>query len=171
MVRSLIQQLSRSPLDESITKAWEKHSRKNSQPNRESLLAMLDSIITSMPSDVFVVFDALDECPQTSSQWERQQLLSILVDLAKKHKDNLHILATSRPEQDIAATMGKFPLIDLEERLAKDVETFVHARLAERLSDLTQATKALVIDALLNNRERYVTHAYSYHILLYKWTW
>ncbi|KAL2858246.1 hypothetical protein BJX68DRAFT_228219 [Aspergillus pseudodeflectus] len=154
MVRSLIQQLSRSPLDESVTKAWEKHSRKNSQPNRESLLAMLDSIITSMPSDVFVVFDALDECPQTSSQWERQQLLSILVDLAKKHKDNLHILATSRPEQDIAATMGRFPLIDLEERLAKDVETFVHARLAERLSDLTQATKALVIDALLNNRER-----------------
>ncbi|KAL4912624.1 hypothetical protein BDW62DRAFT_206335 [Aspergillus aurantiobrunneus] len=154
MLRSLIQQLCRSPLDKSVTKAWEKHSRKNSQPNQESLLAMLGSIVTSMPSDVFVVFDALDECPQTSSQWERQDLLSILVDLATKHKENLHILATSRPEQDITAAMGRFPSVNLEERMAKDVEIFVQARLAERLSDLTRATKSLVIDALLNNRER-----------------
>ncbi|KAL4942944.1 hypothetical protein BDV06DRAFT_221703 [Aspergillus oleicola] len=154
MIRSLIRQLSRSPLDESVRKAWERFGKKGKQPSRENLVAILSGIVSSLPSDVFVIFDALDECPQTTSSKERERLLPLLVDLAER-SENIHILATSRPEQDISETMAKFPTVDLEERLAKDVEIFVRTALDRGgLNDLDANMKSAVIDTLLNSGER-----------------
>lgn len=55
--------------------------------------------------------------------------------------------------------MKSFPSINLEQRLAKDVETFVRAQLdGGSLRELDADTKVLVIDTLLLSRERYDTH-------------
>ncbi|KAJ5580007.1 uncharacterized protein N7459_005992 [Penicillium hispanicum] len=155
MMRSLIRQLSRSPLASSVSESWDEHDRKGSQPNRATVTSMLDDVIASSPGDVFIVFDALDECP--TNKKERQHLLALLVDLAKRHCQNIRVLATSRPEQDINAAMKQFPSIKLEERLAKDVETFILAELNDgdsTLVDASQKIKSSIVDALLNTGER-----------------
>ncbi|KAF9886511.1 hypothetical protein FE257_011418 [Aspergillus nanangensis] len=153
MTRSLIRQLSRSPVVPSVRKCWEEHDRKGSRPSQEKIIGMLNDVVASMPGDVFVVIDALDECPMTGKA--RHHLLSLLVDLAQRHQQNIHILATSRPEQDILAIMERFSFINLEERLANDVETFVRAALEDDYLRESEADiKSSIIDALLNKGER-----------------
>jgi hypothetical protein len=72
------------------------------QPNEDHLLACLIDLISAMSSRVFVVVDALDECPQTNREHE---ILPLLERLAKAEIANLCLLVTSRPEADIRARM------------------------------------------------------------------
>ncbi|KAJ5521449.1 hypothetical protein N7527_005564 [Penicillium freii] len=153
MMRCLIRQLCRSPLPPSITKCWEQHGMKGTEPSREGITTMLHDVVSSIPSDVFVIIDALDECPAADK--ERHHLLSLLLNLVERHGSNIHILATSRPEQDIQAAMREFPWIDLQQRLAKDVETFVRAAMEdEYLQEADEDIKSSIVDALLNTGER-----------------
>ena len=51
---------------------------------------------------IYLVIDALDECPSTSSlSSPREMLLSFLEDLVEAQLPNLRICVTSRPEVDI----------------------------------------------------------------------
>jgi hypothetical protein len=51
---------------------------------------------------VYLIVDALDECPSTSSlSSPREELLSLLEDLVVEQFPNLRICVTSRPEVDI----------------------------------------------------------------------
>ncbi|CAG7955327.1 unnamed protein product [Penicillium salamii] len=153
MMRSLIRQLSRSPLAPSVRNCWEHSIRKEVQPSRETITTMLDDVFSDMPSDVFLILDALDECP--TDRKERQQLLSLLIGLAETHRKNIHILATGRPEQDIKATMEKFSSVDLEKNLARDVEIFVRAALEEEyLQQADEEIKTSIVKALLDTEER-----------------
>ena len=58
------------------------------------------------PGPIFVILDALDECPDSvgilSPRYEVLQLVQELVDLRLQ---DLHICATSRPEVDIRAVL------------------------------------------------------------------
>ena len=155
MIRSLIRQLSQSPLVPSVRDCWKRIAKKGDQPDREEIISMLDDVVSDMPGDIFLVLDALDECP--TDRKERKHLLSLLVNLADSHNKNIHILATSRPEQDINTAMGKFPSINLEQKLANDVETFVLSALQEEyLQDIDENIKSSIVHALLNTGERYV---------------
>jgi hypothetical protein len=56
------------------------------------------------PRPVYLVIDALDECPSTSSlSSPREKLLSFLEDLVEAKLPNLRLCVTSRPEVDIEA--------------------------------------------------------------------
>ncbi|OGM48001.1 hypothetical protein ABOM_002743 [Aspergillus bombycis] len=155
LVRSLIRQFSRKPLAQSVTRMWERHSGRGSQPDREELWDTLDDVLSKAPGELFLVLDALDECPERSGRSERKVLLSLLAGLNESHKNKLHILATSRPEQDIRATLERCPTVDLEAQLAEDVETFVHAEVSNgRLRDFKEDIKARVLDQLLRTQDR-----------------
>jgi hypothetical protein len=50
----------------------------------------------------YVILDALDECPLTSSiPSPREEVLELVEDLVGLHLPNVHICVTSRPEPDI----------------------------------------------------------------------
>jgi hypothetical protein len=56
---------------------------------------------------VYIIFDALDECPNNSGMPSaREEVLSLLNDLVNLCFPNLHICITSRPEIDIQTTLG-----------------------------------------------------------------
>ncbi|KAL4954846.1 hypothetical protein BDW69DRAFT_183162 [Aspergillus filifer] len=155
MIRSLIRQFSQKPLAPSVTQIWKGHGDRGSQPSRETLSEALDDVISSAHGELFLVLDALDECPEGPRRSERAVLLSVLVDLAGRHKDKLHILATSRPERDIQSMLSKCPTVDLQAQLAEDVETFVRAKLAEGvLGPLDEITEQRIVEALLSTPER-----------------
>lgn len=144
--RSLIRQLSRSPLAPSVTKVWESHSRRGSQSDSRTIFNILGDVLSSIRGEVFLVFDALDECPENAELKERGSLLRILVDLLEGYKDKIHILATSRWEQDIRLSLGQVPRLDLEACLAEDVKTFVTTSIADGLLNrYNSVTKKLIL--------------------------
>ncbi|KAF3403873.1 hypothetical protein F1880_010271 [Penicillium rolfsii] len=156
MVRSLIRQLCRSPLPSSVVNMWEEHHRQRDQPKWETIRKVLDEVISSVPDEarVYLIFDALDECPGVINQ-ERMTLLSLLMGLLERHKNKIRILATSRPEDDIKEKLGRVSNIDLEERLGEDVKIFVHTELKRRprLSRLGDVHDK-ILNALLSFKER-----------------
>ncbi|GMF76461.1 unnamed protein product [Aspergillus oryzae] len=74
--------------------------------------------------------------------------------LCERHKNKLHILATSRPEQDIRETLERFPTVDLEAKLAEDVETFVRTEISNGRLLKFRHMQNRILDHLLGTRER-----------------
>ncbi|KAF8505145.1 hypothetical protein JB92DRAFT_762924 [Gautieria morchelliformis] len=68
-------------------------------PSSEELESTLKSIIGTFKNDVYIVFDALDECP------DRPEFLKLIKEIQGWNFDKLHLLATSRYEQDIEKTL------------------------------------------------------------------
>jgi hypothetical protein len=55
---------------------------------------------------VYLVIDALDECPNTTAiPSPRQEVLMLVVQLIESHLNNLRICVTSRPETDIKGVL------------------------------------------------------------------
>lgn len=52
-------------------------------------------------SSVYVIIDALDECPDSELDYSRSRLLSCLNTIHQSYPENLHMLWTSRREPDI----------------------------------------------------------------------
>jgi hypothetical protein len=56
---------------------------------------------------IYLIIDALDECPFTNKQSSpRRQVLTLVEKFVKLNLPNLRICITSRPEADIRATLG-----------------------------------------------------------------
>ena len=77
---------------------------KQHQPTNNSLIDCLKqmlAILTQHP--IFLVMDALDECPDLGMPTPREAVLSLIKELVCLHLQvpNLHIFVTSRPEVDI----------------------------------------------------------------------
>ena len=66
---------------------------------------------------IFIVVDALDECPNTTgTPSAREDMLDFVEDLVGSNHSNLFICVTSRPEQDIRAILN--PLTSASRRVS-----------------------------------------------------
>jgi len=104
---------------------------------------------------VYLVIDALDECPSTSSlSSPREKLLSFLEDLVEEQLPNLRICVTSRPEVDIKAILEPlaFRSISLHDEsgqkkdVVKYIESIVNTN--TNMQNWNREHKQLVIDVL-----------------------
>ncbi|KAF8527082.1 hypothetical protein JB92DRAFT_1002439 [Gautieria morchelliformis] len=68
-------------------------------PGQEDLMSTLKTIISGFQA-VYIVFDALDECP------ERSRFLTVIGDIHGWEFGLLHLLATSRKERDIEEALS-----------------------------------------------------------------
>src|SRR5712691_7480270 len=81
------------------------HRNGAQSPSDDELIQCLMELL-KRPQPVYLVVDALDECPSTSSlSSPRENLLSLLEDLVEAQLPNLRICVTSRPEIDIQAIL------------------------------------------------------------------
>jgi hypothetical protein len=97
LIRSLIAQFA-SPyggIPATLAKLYKSCHDGKSQPSVQSLQSVLFTILESF-NDIYIVLDALDECT------ERKDLLKWIKEMTSWRKGKLHLLATSRPEEDIA---------------------------------------------------------------------
>ena len=109
LLLSLVTQLSThsSPHCDILHRVYETHEKGTRQPSDDTLKECLKEMLR-LPGQgqVFIILDALDECPDSSGipspRSEVLQLLKEIVDLDLKE---LHICATSRPEVDIQAIL------------------------------------------------------------------
>ena len=82
---------------------YQTHGNGTHQPNDKALTECLKEMLT-LPNQgpVYLILDALDECPDTSDiPSPRAKVLDLINDLMGLRLPNLHICATSRPEADI----------------------------------------------------------------------
>jgi hypothetical protein len=88
---------------------------------------------TKQLDDVFIVIDALDECPKNGDE-PRRELLELVLEIAGWPALNVHLLAASRPEPDIEEALR--PLLKIEpisiqgSQVASDIKLHITSQLA-----------------------------------------
>ena len=124
-------------------------------PSNDELSQCLKELL-NLPGQapVYLIVDALDECPNTSLPSYRDQVLVLLEDLVNSKFPNFRLCVTSRPETDIKVILEPltFRSVSLHDESGQkeDIENYIESivnsdRMARRW---TPAEKQLVIDVL-----------------------
>ena len=80
-----------------------RHGSGAQKPSEDELIQCLKDMLT-LPDQqpIYLIIDALDECPDTSGlPSPREQVLEFVNELVELSSPNLHLCVTSRPEIDI----------------------------------------------------------------------
>ncbi|VTT73843.1 unnamed protein product [Fusarium fujikuroi] len=104
------------------------------QPTTEALEAAFNDMI-QQAGEVWIVVDALDEC-RTRKGFPTGGLLSWLKTLLDTQQLNVHLLVTSRPEQDIESAITGWDriqdVVPIQSKLTMDdIRTYVHTRVRQ----------------------------------------
>jgi hypothetical protein len=86
------------------------HEAGSKQPSDDALRECLGDML-EIPGQgpIFIVIDALDECPQSAgAPSPRERVLNLVEWLTNLHHSHLHVCVTSRPEADIQAVLEKW---------------------------------------------------------------
>ena len=105
LLPSLVTQLSSQSnrcLD-TLIRLYFAHEKGAKKPSEGALIQCLKEMLTLLGQHpVYIIIDALDECPNTSGMPSpREQVLDLLKELVGLSLPNLHLCVTSRPEIDI----------------------------------------------------------------------
>ena len=86
-----------------LSKLYMDHDEGKSQPSDEALTRCLKAVLALPGEDpVYLIIDALDECPDSHGiPSPRERLLQLVKELVELHIQTVHICVTSRPEIDI----------------------------------------------------------------------
>jgi hypothetical protein len=98
-----------------LTQLFSENDEGGRTPIQQHLIAVLKAIIESF-RNVYIVFDALDECPQ------RGELLTLLREINHWGLGALHLFVTSRRERDLEEALDSFMShqVPLEQRVVDD---------------------------------------------------
>ena len=139
-----------------LSKLYLEHGNGSRQPNGGALVKCLKDIL-KLPGQppVYLIIDALDECPITLSlSPPRDKVLMLVGELIDSQIPNLRICVTSRPETDIRTILDPltFLSISLHDEIGQmeDIENYIKSvvntdRMMRRWNE---ADKQLVIDVL-----------------------
>ena len=109
LLLSLLDQLSnQSDQFRDVLRAfYSEHQDGSRRPNNASLLRCLKGMLTTAgPVPIYLVLDALDECPNDSGiQSSCRKVLMLVQELVDLRHPNLRLCITSRPEFDIRTTL------------------------------------------------------------------
>lgn len=134
MVVSLVSQLyikcraAQGILDALYSSYSDGHRRLSSESLCNVFLEMVEQA-----KEVWLVIDALDECTTRSGPWN-VGLLKWISSLLTEKQRNIHLLVTSRPEQDITAELSsiassKKSVIPLQSDLIKDdIDSYIRVK-------------------------------------------
>ena len=95
---------------EILSKVYSEHDKGSRPPSDDTLTRCLKDLLR-LPGQapVYLIVDALDECPNPALRSPRAKVLSLIEELVKTQILNLRMCVTSRPELDIEDVLD--PLI------------------------------------------------------------
>jgi hypothetical protein len=113
------------------------------QPSNASLVKCLgDMLELSGQVPVFVILDALDECPiTTETPSAREKVLDFVEELVGSGHSNLFLCITSRPEQDIQSVFD--PLTSASLRVSLHEESGQREDINSYLRSFVQTDRAM----------------------------
>ena len=104
------------------------HSNGTRQPSEDALLECLkDMLELRGQGELYIVVDALDECPNVSGYpTPREQILKILQELVNLRLPHVHLCITSRPEVDIRDALEGMEIhnVSLHEQAGQNQDIF-----------------------------------------------
>jgi hypothetical protein len=96
---------------------FSEHQHGSNQPSESTLKQYLEKILKVSRFPLYVVVDALDECPDTPGlQSSREKVLALIQELVELKLPNLRLCITSRPEADIRNVLE--PLTSMSSRVS-----------------------------------------------------
>src|SRR5260221_1399937 len=126
----------------------------------ELIRCLIDLLKLPGPQPIYLIVDALDECPSTSSlSSPREELLSLLEDLVEEQLANLRICVTSRPEVDIKAILQPLAFrsvsLHYESGQKKDIMKYIESvvNTNKNMQNWNPEHKQLVIDVLTDKAD------------------
>jgi hypothetical protein len=133
MLRALVLQLSvqlggAPPALEQLYRDYSNDS--NHTPPDQAVLACLQKLVQEF-CDVYIILDALDECPRGKSQ---RAVCQAINDIRGWSEPRLHLLVTSRDEVDICKGVKSTPeetIFMRNDGINKDIASWVSQRLCE----------------------------------------
>jgi hypothetical protein len=158
LLPSLLIQLSAQsdPCCDILSRLYSTHQRGVQKPSDRAMIECLKQMLTlEGQGPTYIILDALDECPVTSSiPSPREEVLELVEDLVGLHLPDLYICVTSRPEPDIQIVLEcltERPVslhdeIGQKEDIANYVSSSVHSD--RRMGRWREEDKELVIKTL-----------------------
>ena len=114
LLPSLLIQLcaSSDPCCDILSRLYSAHKNGVQKPNDRAMVECLKEMLTlEAHAPAYIIMDALDECPLTSTiPSPREEVLDFVDELVGLHLPNVHICVTSRPEHDIQAVLRELDL-------------------------------------------------------------
>ncbi|KAL6717691.1 hypothetical protein ACLMJK_005606 [Lecanora helva] len=126
----------------------------------QNVQSMLCCFLRRLSAQVFVVLDAIDEYPEDSDNVKREDLLEVTEKLVQNGSQNLHVLVTSRAENDIKATLQRIThtanRLDVEGPLLVDLKKLFDKRMQDspKLTDLDRHVKAQLEERLMEGEQK-----------------
>ena len=98
-----------------LHRVYKSHEHGARQPSDDTLKeCLIEMLRLPGPGPIFIVLDALDECPDSPGiPSPRVEVLQLVKELADLHLQDLHICTTSRPEFDIRAILEPLALCSI----------------------------------------------------------
>jgi len=137
------------------------HNSGSRQPSDDALVRCLKGMV-ELPrqAPIFLIVDALDECPNSSAlSSPREKVLILLEDLIELQHTNLRICVTSRPEADIKVVLEplSFRSISLHDESGQmeDIENYIKSVINtnRNMRRWKPEHKQLVIDVLIERAD------------------
>ncbi|KAF8274642.1 hypothetical protein EI94DRAFT_1712774 [Lactarius quietus] len=134
------------------------HETGTRQPSDETLKECLKEMLRLLvQGPIFIILDALDECPDSSGiPSPRHEVLQLVKELVELHLPELHICATSRPEVNIRTVIEPlaFRSVSLHDEsgqkkdIADYVRSVVHSSPSTAMRRWRAADKNLIIETV-----------------------
>ena len=141
-----------------LSNLYLKHNNGSRHPSDDALVECLKEVLNKQgQAPVYLILDALDECPITSSlPSPRDNVLAFVEDLIHLNLSTLRICVTSRPETDIRAAFDHraFRTVSLHDEIGQmqDIANYVKSVVTtdRMMRRWNTADRQLVIDVLTN---------------------
>jgi hypothetical protein len=165
--RALLSSLLDQLLDQSdhfrdvLRKLFSKYRDGSKKPHDDALLRCLKDMLTMARSvPIYLVMDALDECPNDSgdlsSRSPRGKVLRVVEELVKLRLPNLRLCITSRPELDIRTIMKPLATHEMslheESGQNRDINAYI-TFVVQSVKSWRDDDKKMVIDKLTENAD------------------
>ena len=138
-----------------VSAFYSKHRDGARSPSNDELIRCLKNLFgVSGQAPIYLIIDALDECPNTSLPSHRDQVLVLLEDFVDSKLPNLRICVTSRPETDIKHILEPlaFRSVSLHDESGQkeDIENYIKSIVNsdKRMRRWISKHRQLVIDVL-----------------------
>jgi len=116
-----------------LSNFYSTHRHGTQTPSDDELLRCIKDLL-EVPGQppVYLIIDALDECPNTSAMPSpREEVLTFVEQLIESRLTNLRLCVTSRPETDIKIVLGPLTFrsisIHNESGQIKDIENYIRS--------------------------------------------
>jgi hypothetical protein len=114
-----------------LSKLYLEHGSGSRYPSDDTLLGTLKDLLSLQgQAPVYLMVDALDECPNASDRpTPREKVLELIEELVNSRLPNLRICVTSRPELDITTVLDTltFRSVSLHDEIGQmaDIENYI----------------------------------------------